>query len=211
MSDPTSLPPPQPPPGQPLPREIPPELDRWNWGAFLLHWVWGAGNGTPIALLTWVPVLGILVMPFVLGAKGSAWAWRNARWDGVEHFRRVQRRWAIWGVIVWIGIGGLAAAIGVTIVYGPANSDPYPLVLKRLDESQLTATVLGRPISIVRSSNSYTGFFFSAWAEYDLTATGPKGRGRVAAKLRGDLHGWRITFLELVPAGSTQPIDVLRD
>ena len=39
---------------------------------------------------------GRFVMPFVLGAKGSRWAWRNGRWDSVEHFKRVQRLWAIW-------------------------------------------------------------------------------------------------------------------
>jgi hypothetical protein len=75
------------------PQDIPPELDRWNWGAFLLNWIWGVGNNTYIALLTFVPFVGI-VMPFVLGAKGSRWAWRNGRWDNVEHFKRVQRLWA---------------------------------------------------------------------------------------------------------------------
>src|SRR5579883_2805594 len=36
-------------------------------------------------------------MSFVLGAKGSEWAWRNKRWRDVAHFRRVQRNWAIAG------------------------------------------------------------------------------------------------------------------
>jgi hypothetical protein len=83
--------------------EIPPELDRWNWGAFLLNWIWGIGNNTFIALLTLVPGAG-LVMMIVLGAMGSGWAWRNGRWDSVEHFKRVQRRWAIWGAIIWLGV-----------------------------------------------------------------------------------------------------------
>ena len=38
------------------PQDIPPELDRWNWGAFLLNWIWGVGNNTYIALLTLVPL-----------------------------------------------------------------------------------------------------------------------------------------------------------
>jgi hypothetical protein len=65
------------------PQEIPPELDRWNWGAFLLNWIWGVGNNTYIALLVFIPVFG-LVMPFVLGAKGSRWAWRNGRWTALS-------------------------------------------------------------------------------------------------------------------------------
>jgi hypothetical protein len=52
-----------------------------------------------------------LIMPFVLGAKGSGWAWRNGRWDSLEHFKRVRRLWAIWGAVIWIGalalFGGL--------------------------------------------------------------------------------------------------------
>ena len=96
------------------PKPIPPEIDRWNWGAFLLSWIWGVGNNTFIALLALIPIFGQLVMPFVLGAKGSRWAWRNGRWDSVEHFKRVQRQWAIWGALIWLGSivlfgGGLGA------------------------------------------------------------------------------------------------------
>jgi hypothetical protein len=61
---------------------IPAEINRWNWGAFLLSWVWGVGNNTFIASLALIPLFG-LIMPFVLGAKGSAWAWSNGRWDSV--------------------------------------------------------------------------------------------------------------------------------
>jgi len=28
------------------PEQVPAEIDRWNWGAFLLNWVWGIGNNT---------------------------------------------------------------------------------------------------------------------------------------------------------------------
>ncbi len=53
------------------PKVIPPEIRRWNWGAFLLNWIWGIGNQTYIALLALIPGVN-LVMLFVLGAKGSA-------------------------------------------------------------------------------------------------------------------------------------------
>ncbi len=81
------------------PQPLPPEIRSWNWGAFLLNWIWGIGNNTYIALLSLIPVMNV-IMPFVLGAKGSAWAWRNGRWDNVDHFKRVQRRWAIWGAVI---------------------------------------------------------------------------------------------------------------
>src|ERR1700738_1390217 len=89
---------------------LPPGVAGWNWGAFFLNWIWGLGNNTFVALLALIPVLNIITL-FVLGAKGSEWAWRNKHWESVEHFKRVQRNWAIAGVIAWLAVLGLLAAI----------------------------------------------------------------------------------------------------
>ena len=75
---------------------VPAEIKKWNWGAFFLNWIWGLCNKTYIALLCLIPLVGI-IMVFVLGAKGSKWAWQNKRWDSIEHFQSVQRKWAWWG------------------------------------------------------------------------------------------------------------------
>ncbi len=80
---------------------IPPEIRGWNWGAFFLNAAWGVFNGTYVALLAIVPVLNV-IMPFVLGAKGNRWAWQNKRWESVEQFKRVQRKWAIAGLVLFI-------------------------------------------------------------------------------------------------------------
>jgi hypothetical protein len=85
----------------PDPKIIPAEIRRWNWGAFFLNWIWGIGNQTYIALLALIPGFGF-IWTLVLGIKGNAWAWRNGRWDSVEHFKRVQRKWAIWGAVIWL-------------------------------------------------------------------------------------------------------------
>lgn len=76
---------------------IPEEIRGWNWGAFLLNLIWGIGNNVWLALITLIPYVG-LIMPIVLGVKGSEWAWRNKRWDSIEHFKRTQRTWAKWGI-----------------------------------------------------------------------------------------------------------------
>ena len=76
-----------------VPREIP----GWSWGAFFLSWIWGIGNNVWIALLALIPYAGF-IMAIVLGVKGNEWAWRSKRWDGIEHFKRTQRRWACWGI-----------------------------------------------------------------------------------------------------------------
>lgn len=90
----------------------------WNWGAFLLNWIWGIGNSTWIALLCFVPFVG-MVMPFVLGAMGNQWAWQNKRWESIEHFRRVQRLWALWGVgllVAALVLGFLSTVLVAMIV-----------------------------------------------------------------------------------------------
>jgi hypothetical protein len=93
------------------PHATPPEVRKWNWGAFFLTWIWGIGNSVWIAFLSFIPVVN-LVMPFVLGAKGSQWAWKAKQWESVEHFQRVQRKWARWGLIIFL-ISVVIAVIGV--------------------------------------------------------------------------------------------------
>ena len=96
--------------GQGAAAVVPPEIQGWNWGAMLLNWIWGLGNSTYIALLMFIPLVNF-VMFFVLGAKGNEWAWRNKRWDSVEHFRSVQRKWAIASFVVL----GVAILLGIVV------------------------------------------------------------------------------------------------
>src|SRR5262245_14023322 len=79
---------------------IPPEGVRgWSWGAFFWTWIWSLFNRTWIGLLALVPYVGFIFM-FYLGFKGRELAWRNKRWESLEHFNRVQRAWSKWGTIV---------------------------------------------------------------------------------------------------------------
>jgi hypothetical protein len=80
---------------------LPPELKGWNWGAFFLSWIWGIGNSTWIAFLVFIPLFNF-VWIFFLGAKGNKWAWQNKKWESPEHFQRVQKKWAFWGLIIFI-------------------------------------------------------------------------------------------------------------
>lgn len=111
---------------------VPPEIRRWNWGAFLLNWIWGIGNDTYIALLTMIPLVDI-VMPFVLGAKGSEWAWRNKRWRDVAHFKRVQRNWAIAGVAVFGGFFALFALSFILFIWFFGHSESYRTAVAELN------------------------------------------------------------------------------
>jgi hypothetical protein len=75
---------------------------KWNWGAFLLSWIWGLGNKTYIALLCLIPVVN-LVMIFILGARGSEWAWKNRKWESEGQFTRIQGLWTAFGLGLYVG------------------------------------------------------------------------------------------------------------
>jgi hypothetical protein len=126
------------------PKVIPAEIKCWNWGAFLLNWIWGIGNNTYIALLALIPFVSFIML-FVLGAKGSAWAWRNGRWDSVEHFKRVQRRWAIWGLVIWIAVPTLFGVSIGGIFFGLKHSAAYEMAVAKLQANPLAVNILRQP------------------------------------------------------------------
>ena len=49
---------------------VPPQVKRWNWGAFFLTPIWAIANSVWIGLLGFVPVVNFM-MSFVLGVKGN--------------------------------------------------------------------------------------------------------------------------------------------
>lgn len=93
---------------------IPQGVAGWSWGAFLLNWIWAVSNRTWIGLLCFIPYIGF-VMSIILGIKGREWAWRNKRWESVEHFQSVQRRWSVWGLVVVVGIAGLGILAAIAL------------------------------------------------------------------------------------------------
>lgn len=194
---------------RPQPKAIPAEIDRWNWGAFLLNWIWGVGNNTYIALLTLVPFVGILIMPFVLGAKGSGWAWRNGRWDSVEHFRRVQRRWAIWGAVIWIGAFVFFGGAFGGAFYGLKHSEAYQLGVSTLQASTVATAVLGSPITtgMPFGKISYNGP--SGRADLSFSTSGPKAAGVVFLEAIKKGGVWSITRLTLKVNGREGVIDLV--
>lgn len=77
---------------------VPDEILGWSWGASFLNGIWGIGNRTYAALLAFVPGLNI-IMVVVLGFYGRRWAWKNKKWESVEQFNKVQKKWDIGGMI----------------------------------------------------------------------------------------------------------------
>ena len=99
--------------------DAPPQVQGWNWGAFLLNWIWGLFNLTAgkAALGVLIVFLGAflagipgLIWAIVLGIKGNEWAWQEKRWQSVQHFQSTQRKWA------WASLIVLIASVVVSVV-----------------------------------------------------------------------------------------------
>jgi hypothetical protein len=92
---------------------IPEGIKGWSWGAFMFNWIWAIGNKTWIGLFAILPYVGF-IFAIILGIKGREWAWRNKRWDDIEHFQRVQRRWSLWSLLfVGIALVGIIASVAI--------------------------------------------------------------------------------------------------
>lgn len=92
---------------------LPDGVKGWSWGAFLLNWIWAIGNKTWIGVLAIIPYVGFIVTIY-LGIKGRELAWQNKRWDSVEHFQQVQKKWSFWGVVVFLAV--IVLGIGTAVV-----------------------------------------------------------------------------------------------
>ncbi len=182
---------------------VPPEVDRWNWGAFLLNWIWGIGNNTFIALLMFVPFVNF-VMPFVLGAKGSSWAWRNKRWKSVEDFKRVQRKWALWSLIVF----PVAIALFIGMLASMKDSDAYQLGVSRLQSNSDAIALLGAPVSTGLPMGSIEASGPSGKAALSFGVEGSKTKGTLYLHATKELGTWKINQIELEVEGQKNRIDL---
>lgn len=86
-------------------KDFPQELMRFNWGAFLLNWIWGVMHKKYITLLTIpamiIPFFGPLVLSIWFGFAGNKWAWESKDWLSVDEFNETQKMWVrLWFVIV---------------------------------------------------------------------------------------------------------------
>lgn len=189
------------------PAEIPPELDRWNWGAFFLNWIWGIGNSTFIALLALIPFVN-LVMIFVLGARGSRWAWQNRAWRDAEQFRRTQRNWAIAGLILWVvGIGGCVATVG-SVPLALKGSEAYRLTMDAIRADDRVKAAIGNDMAdnFWVGGNLIVNENGSGDAQFSIPIHGGKGNGTVFSHLVRNAGAWTIRLLVVRIDGVEAPI-----
>lgn len=187
---------------------LPDSLRGWNWGAFLLNWVWGIGNSTYVALLMFVPPVN-LVLLFLLGVKGNKWAWANRSWRDEAEFRRVQRKWAIAGIVVIglfvLGSGGLF--FGITNMF--KSSGAYIATMEQVRSDPMAVEVLGQPVEaglLVTGQVSTGGL--EGKAEMAFSVEGPKAGGMVFSKAIREDGKWRLLNVILVVPEVGAPMDI---
>lgn len=187
---------------------VPREIRRWNWGAFLLNWIWGLGNRSYVALLVFVPLFGFVMM-FILGAKGSTWAWQNRRWDSIEQFRASQRRWAWWGLAAWI--------VGPLLVFGSflatlsslRDADVYKLAVAQLESSTELRELVGAPIETGLPMGSFSVSGPRGTASLSFAVTGPRGKGTAFVEARKELGLWKLDRLVFEHEPGRRRIDLV--
>ncbi|MFN6462776.1 MAG: serine/threonine protein kinase [Nostoc sp. DedVER02] len=91
---------------------VPEEILGWNWGAFLMPWLWMWPNQVWCGIFCFVPQISGL-MSIALGAKGNEWAWKSRRWNSIEQFKAHQRGWAIAGILIG---GPISIVLWVTAI-----------------------------------------------------------------------------------------------
>lgn len=82
---------------------------RFNWGAFLLSWIWGLFHKKYITLIiipiAFIPKIGgllALIAGIYFGFKGNSWALENKKFTSVEQFNKYQCRFVVAAVIIMI-------------------------------------------------------------------------------------------------------------
>lgn len=89
---------------------VPDEIKGWSWGAFFLNWIWGVGNNTYRAFWVFVPYVN-LIMIIYLGLKGNELAWKHKKWESIEQFKKVQKKWTT-AAFIFLAVCILVGVLG---------------------------------------------------------------------------------------------------
>lgn len=187
---------------------VPPEIEGWNWGAFFFNWIWALGNKTYIGLLALIPVVG-LVVSIVLGLKGNEWAWRNKRWKSIEHFKSVQRKWALASaamiaISVCAGIGMYFVATGTL-----KTAEPYKLAQEMLEKHEGVSAVLGKPLSFGEPRGNMQASGANGIANFQFKVEGPGGKGTAYVEAVKSGNSWEIQRMALDEQSIGRAIDIV--
>jgi len=165
--------------------------------------IWGIGNNTYRAFWVCFPFANIFMI-ILLGLKGNEWAWRHRRWESVEHFKKIQRKWTKAGLI-FVGVIFLFAIImmfGIGSIF--KDSEPYKISINYVTNSQEVMSRLGVPVEtgFVSGNMQTSGPEGSANISYSIE--GSSGEATVAVKAIMEMSTWSIECLIVNYEGSNE-------
>ena len=190
---------------------LPPELKGWNWGAFLLNWIWGIFNGVWISLFALIPIVNIVIM-VILGVKGNQWAWENKDWENAEHFKKTQKNWALAGFIVWgTGVFFLLFSVVLTsvILMSFRDSDISVLAMRAAQDDPKVSEQLGSPLQmgyLVLGNIETSGP--AGKAEISIPIIGTRERGTLYVNGEKSFGKWKIKRLVVMIDEAGENFDV---
>ncbi len=161
--------------------EMPEGVDRWNWGAFWLTWIWGYKNEVMIGFLGLVPVVNIFIMIY-LGKNGNKLAWQNRHWPHFSDFDSAQRKWARAGWILAPLFVAIYLLIGYNYYYLETQEDYITAEsLRMINESEEAIRFIGGDVEITRYIRG-SGFFFLE-STYSIMVDAKYGKYWAAVRL----------------------------
>ena len=152
-----------------LNNKIDAELEKFNWGALGLGILWAPFNGAGISyFVTFGAMLFCILAAFILpiirfffiflapaiilgfsiymGKKGNEWSWQGKKWQSLEYFSEIQKKWAAFFtlyfiIMVILGIIGIASLFvigGSFITQMKSDGGPEKLVNSIIVKQVLT-------------------------------------------------------------------------
>lgn len=180
--------------------EIPEEIKRWNWGAFILTPFWCIRHGIWQGLLLLVPVFGFFV-PFWLGATGNQKAWIKSCHESVGSFLKRQRRWGVAGLI--ISVSGILTYLGV-LSYSLNYSDGIKMGLHTANSNKRLVEYFGDSIykrSFFNGSYNYLIDPTPSILAISFDAVGSKNAGSIRFQWEKRGEDWIATEIAFADTG----------
>ncbi len=179
--------------------DIPEEVRRWNWGAFLLCPIWCIRHGIWQGLLLLIPIFGLFV-PFWLGATGNRKAWAKKGHESKESFLKRQKFWGFAGLGIWIG--ALLTSLG-TLSYSLNYSDGMKMGLATANTNKRLTEYFGKNIrkrSFFNGSYNYVISPEPSTLTVAFDAVGSRNEGNIHFQWEKRGKDWVTTEITFVDA-----------
>ncbi len=176
--------------------EVPPEIKRWNWGAFLLCPFWCLRHGIWQGFLLAVPFFGFLV-PFWLGATGNQKAWMKNKDSDLKAFLKRQKYWSIAGVTVFaVALFGGLGSLSYSLNY----SDGMKMGLEIANSNKRLTECFGeiQKSSFFNGTYKYIASPKPSTLKVAFEATGTKNQGKITFKWEKRGEDWIATRVTAV-------------